>query len=279
MPIKKYKPTTSGIRGMTVVDYALLTKGKPEKSLLEPLKKHAGRDYTGRISIRHRGAGVKRMYRLVELGPTKFFSGVVKTIEYDPNRSSFIALIEGKDTNGNPLKHYIIAPQELKIGDMVEYNEKTPVALGNRMKLRHIPTGISIYGIELIPSAGSRIARGAGTFAQILAKEGNYATVKLPSGEVRKIHLDCYGSVGSVSNPDHKSVVIAKAGRMRKMGWRPTVRGKAMYPAAHPHGGGEGVNPIGLKYPKTPWGKPARGVKTRRPRKPSDRFIVKPRRK
>lgn len=270
MAIKTYKPTTSGIRGMTVVDYSLLTKKRPERTLVEPLRKHSGRDRTGRLSVRHQGGGAKRLYRLVELGPTKPFKATVTAIEYDPNRSSFIALV--KEQEGR--KHYLLAPQGLKIGAEIEHGEKTPASPGNRMELRAIPAGVPIHNLELIPGQGGRIARAAGNSAVILAKEGDYATVKLPSGEVRKIHLACYGSIGQLSNPDRKLVVIGKAGRMRKMGWRPHVRGKAMHPAAHPHGGGEGVNPIGLKHPKTPWGKPARGVKTRRPRKVSNRFIL-----
>ncbi len=270
MAIKAYKPTSSGRRGMTVVDYSVLTKGKPEKSLTEMLRRHGGRDSHGRVSIRHRGGGAKRRYRLVELGPTQFFTGQAKSIEYDPNRSAFISLVATKEG----AKYYILSPQGIKPGDTVEYGEKTSVNPGNRMKLRSIPPGIPIHNVELIPGQGGRIARAAGNATQILAKEGDYATLKLPSGEVRTIHLDCYASIGTLSNPDRKSVVIGKAGRMRHMGWRPHVRGKAMNPSSHPHGGGEGVNPIGLKYPKTFTGKQARGVKTRRPRKISDRFIM-----
>jgi len=271
MAIKAYKPTTSGIRGMTVVDYSVLTKKRPEKTLIERLVRQSGRDTTGKVSVRHRGGGVKRFYRLVELGPTKFFKGEVKSIEYDPNRSAFISLVVAPEGQ----KYYILAPQEIKLGDQVEYAEKTEPKSGNRMKLRHIPLGINIHNVELIPAQGGRLARAAGSYTQILAKEGDYATLRLPSGEVRKVHLDCYGSIGTLSNPDRKSQVIGKAGRMRLMGWRPTVRGKAMHPAAHPHGGGEGVNPIGLRFPKTFTGKPARGIKTRRPRKLSNRFIIK----
>ncbi|MBI3495420.1 50S ribosomal protein L2 [Candidatus Berkelbacteria bacterium] len=274
MAIKQYKPTSSGIRGMSVVDYSHLTKGKRQRSLTEILKKHSGRDSRGRVSIRHQGGGTRRFYRLVELGHTQFFTGKITAIEYDPNRSAFISLVAAGDR-----KYYILATQENKIGDEITYAERATATPGNRMQLKSIPPGMNIHNVELLPGGGGRIARSAGSFTQILAKEGDYATVKMPSGEVRKIHVSAYASIGTVSNPDHKSVVIGKAGRMRKMGWRPVVRGKAMHPAAHPHGGGEGVNPIGLKQPKTKWGKPARGVRTRRPKKISGKFIISRRRK
>jgi large subunit ribosomal protein L2 len=249
-----------------------VTKAKPEKSLTIALKKHAGRDKFGRISIRHRGGGAKRKYRIID------FSGLsslkekytVQVIEYDPNRSAYIALIQSDSGR----KVYVIAPQKLVIGAVLTTDREAPLKTGNRMSLGAIPTGTPIYNIELTPGKGGQLARSAGTSATILAKEGNYVQVRLPSGEVRMIHTNAYATIGEVSNPAHNTTRLAKAGRVRHMGRRPVVRGKAMNPVDHPHGGGEGVSPIGLKHPKTPTGRPALGYKTRR-NKRTDAFIIR----
>lgn len=272
MAIKVRQPTSPGQRGVSYVDYRLLTKKKPERSLTVTLKRRAGRDRTGRISVRHRGGGSKRRFRIINFGQKYIgLAGEVKSLEYDPYRSAFIALIQYP----NHQKAYILAPNTLKVGQSVVIADQVPIKVGNRTRLEYIPPGVSIHNVELMPGGGGKIVRSAGAGATIQAKEGNYATVKLPSGEIRKLHLKCFASIGVVSNPEHNLIRIGKAGRRRLMGIRPSVRGKAMHPAAHPHGGGEGVNPIGLKQPKTPWGKPARGVKTRHRRKPSSKFIVK----
>lgn len=272
MPIKIRKSVSPGYRKVAYVDWRDLTRQKPTRSLTMMLSRHSGRDRTGKISVRHQGGGAKRQYRLVEFGQ-KFIGqeGVVLALEYDPYRTAFIALVEF----GGRTKCYMLAPKDLQVNDTIEIADKTSIKVGNRLKLTHIPTGIDIHNIELVPGSGGKLVRGAGASAVIQAKEGSYALIKLPSGEIRKLHLNCFASVGLVSNPDHNSIQIGKAGRVRLMGIRPTVRGKAMYPAAHPHGGGEGVNPIGLKYPKTFTGQPARGVKTRNSKKPSSKFIVK----
>lgn len=275
MPLKLIKPTTSGQRKMSFTDFSEITKKKPQKSLTAPLQKHAGRDSSGRISVRHQGGGAKRLYRLVDFKQVKFdMPAVVEAIEYDPNRSAFIALIKYEDN----VKSYILAPQELTVGQSVITSETGEIKTGNRFKIKNIPTGIPVYNIELIPTRGGQIVRSAGSSAIILAKEGKYAQVRMPSGEIRMIHLDSYASIGVVSNPLHSSARIAKAGRKRHMGIRPGVRGKAMNPVDHPHGGGEGNTSIGLKYPKTPWGKPALGKITRKI-KYSDKFIVRSRKK
>jgi len=272
MSIKIHNPTSSGQRGVSYVDYSVLTRKKPERSLTMVLTRHAGRDKTGKISIRHQGAGRKRRYRLVEFGQRYFGQPAeIKSLEYDPYRSAFIALIQF--SNGR--KAYILAPHGILIGQTIVTADKTPVKIGNRMKLANIPTGVAIHNLEIVPGSGGKIVRSAGTQATIQSREDKYILVKLPSGEVRKLHRDCFATIGEVSNPDHGSVSLGKAGRVRHMGIRPTVRGKAMYPAAHPHGGGEGVSPIGLKHPKTFTGQPARGVKTRNPRKSSSSFIIK----
>lgn len=282
MPIKIQKPTTSGQRDVMYQDFSSLDKGKSEKSLTLTIKKHAGRDNNGRISVRHHGGGAKRKFRIIgSLQKKMGVPGVVKAIQYDPNRSAFIALIEHDDKE----KQYIIAPQGLKKGSKVIANEKVDAKTGNRAKLKNIPTGVEIYDIELIPGRGrGQIVRSAGSRAQILAqaegvgRRGDYVQVKLPSGEIRLIHGECFASIGAVSNSTHSAIKIGKAGRKRHMGIRPTVRGKAMNPNSHPHGGGEGVNPVGLKHPKTPWGKPAMGYRTRK-KKYSNRFIIKRRKK
>jgi len=264
------EPTSPARRKMSFGDFGVLTKKRPHKSLTVSLKKHSGRDKFGRISIRHRGGGVKRLYRLIDF---KFlpFEGkaVVESIEYDPNRSSFIALLKMPDNT----KKYIIASQELAVGDSVTSGPVKNLTASSRAMLKDIPVGTTIHNIELQPGKGAQIVRSAGGQATLSAKEGKYAYIKLPSSEIRKILLECMASSGQVSNITHNRIRIAKAGRMRLMGIRPTVRGKAMYPAAHPHGGGEGVNPIGLKHPKTPWGKPALGYRTRR-NKRTAKFIL-----
>ncbi|MBI4029739.1 50S ribosomal protein L2 [Candidatus Berkelbacteria bacterium] len=271
--VKRVKPNTAARRNLSYVDFSVLTKKEPEKSLTFPLKRYSGRNRQGQISVRHKGGGAKRLYRLMDFKQQKldvFFK--VLALEYDPNRSGFIALVEEKENPGR--KSYILASKNLKVGDEIITSENAEIKEGNRLKLKNIPVGMALYNIELKPGRGGQIVRSAGTSAVVLAKEGKYVTLKMPSGERRLVLAENFASLGQVSNPAHSLVRIGKAGRKRKMGIRPTVRGKAMHPAAHPHGGGEGVNPIGLKYPKTPWGKPARGVKTRR-NKRTDKFIVK----
>lgn len=272
MAIKLVAPTTSARRKMSYPDFSVLTKKRAEKSLLTPLKKHAGRNSTGKLTVRHRGGGAKRAYRLISsLDKRLDRPAVVEAIEYDPNRSAWIALVGFEDGT----KAYIVAPEGLKVKQQVVASDKTDISLGNRMRLTAIPTGIAIHDIEMTPGSRSRAVRAAGTSASILAKEDTlYVQVRMPSGEVRRIHGKGFASIGSVSNLSHSAIRLAKAGRVRHMGKRPTVRGKAMHPAAHPHGGGEGVNPIGLKHPKTPWGKPAMGKKTRR-NKRTDKFILR----
>jgi len=272
MGIRVYKPTTPGRRGMSVLTFEEITKTEPEKSLLAPRKQKAGRNNQGRITVRHRGGGHKRRYRLIDFKRDKWgVPGRVVSIEYDPNRSARIALIAYADGE----KRYIIAPLGLKVGDTVMSGPGVEVKVGNALPLGEIPVGTTIHNIELTPGRGGQLVRAAGTSAQLMAKEGNYAIVRLPSGEIRKIHVNCMATIGQVSNPDHINVNLGKAGRRRWLGWRPTVRGSAMDPEAHPHGGGEGRAPVGLPHPKTPWGKPALGYKTRRRFKPSDRFIIR----
>ena len=272
--IKSRKPTTSGQRFVQYEDKSKITSQKPHKKLLKVINKKSGRDVLGHISTRHKGGGAKRLYRLVDFSNTTFKDAKVETIEYDPNRNAYIALI---NIDGN--KKYIIAPTELKIGQLISFQDETSIKAGNRMQLKNIPTGSFIHNLELQPSSKAKIVRAAGTAATLLSKDDLYITVKLPSGEIRKFNPLCYASIGQVSNPEHKLIKIGKAGRKRHMGIRPTVRGKAMHPAAHPHGGGEGVNPIGLKYPKTPWGKIAIGGKTRKVKKPSSKLILVRRKK
>jgi len=271
-PIKIYKPTTPSRRFMTAIDIGrVVSKKEPEKSLVLGKKKSSGRS-KGRVSVRHKGGGAKRLYRLVDFKQGKFdIPAKVKTIEYDPNRSAFLALLHYADGE----KRYILAPSKIKIKDeILSSQSKIELKAGNRMPLKYIPVGTPIYNIELLPGEGGAIVRAAGSSAIITAFENGYAHVKMPSGEIRRISKNCLASIGVVSNPEHNKIKIGKAGRMRHLGIRPTVRGKAMHPSAHPHGGGEGRSPVGLKYPKTPWGKPAKGVKTRR-RKYSDKLIVK----
>ncbi len=272
MAIKSYKPTTAGRRTMTVTDYSSLSKTGPEKSLLESLKKNSGRNSYGRITVRHRGGGNRRKYRIIDFKRDKVdMFAEVKTIEYDPNRSAFIALVQYEDGE----KRYIIAPDGLKVGDKVISGAKADIKPGNALPLGSIPLGTFIHNIELYPGKGAQLARSAGIMAQLMAKEGAYALIRLPSGELRNVSLLCMATVGQVSNIDHENVSIGKAGRKRHMGWRPTVRGSVMNPNDHPHGGGEGKSPIGRPGPVTPWGKPALGYKTRAHHNRSDKFIVK----
>jgi len=276
MALNHYKPTSDGRRGMTSQDFSMITESKPEKSLLAPLKKQAGRNSAGRVTVRHQGGGAARMYRLIDFQRDRTDVAEVKSIQYDPNRSSRIALIEYPDGE----KSYILAPLKLNVGDKVESGEKAPIRPGNCLPLENIPQGLEIHNIELTPGKGGQICRSAGGVATLLAKEGKYATIKLASGELRKVLISCRATIGQVGNILHSSVVIGKAGRQRHLGIRPTVRGKAMSPRAHPHGGGEGNTGIGLRRgPKTPWGAPALGVKTRRKKNPTSVFIVSKRKK
>ena len=272
MAIKSYQPTTPSRRHMTVTDYSVLSKVKPEKSLLENLNKSAGRNSYGRITIRHRGGGNKRKYRIIDFKRDKMnIPAVVKTLEYDPNRGAFIALVEYQDGE----KRYIIAPHGLKVGDTVISGTDVDIKAGNALPINNIPVGTVIHNIELNPGRGAQFVRGAGNAAQLMAKEDGMALVRLPSGELRKFRLNCMATVGQVSNLDHENVQVGKAGRKRHMGIRPTVRGSVMNPCDHPHGGGEGKSPIGRPGPVTPWGKPTLGYKTRKKKNLSDKFIVR----
>jgi large subunit ribosomal protein L2 len=271
MPVKVYKPTSAGRRGMTGHTFEEITKSKPERSLTEALRKKGGRNNTGRITVRHRGGGHRRRYRIIDFKRDKFDSTAeVIAIEYDPNRSARIALLQYSDGE----KRYIIAPLGLKVGDRVANGELAELRPGNALYIRDIPVGTQIHNIELLPGEGGQLARSAGVSAQLLAKEGVYAQIRLPSGEVRLIHERCMATIGQVGNTDHGNIKLGKAGRSRWRGWRPTVRGIAMDPASHPHGGGEGRSGIGLPGPKTPWGKPALGKRTRR-NKRTAQFIVR----
>ena len=272
MAIKTYKPTTPSRRNMTVTDYSGLSKVKPEKSLLEPLKKNSGRNSYGRITVRHRGGGNRRKYRVIDFKRSKDgMNATVLTLEYDPNRSAFIALVQYEDGE----KRYILAADGLKVGDTVRSGSDADIKPGNALKLVDIPVGTFIHAIELYPGKGAQLVRSAGNMAQLMGKEGAFALVRLPSGEMRRVPIECRASVGQVSNVDHENVHYGKAGRMRNKGWRPTVRGSVMNPNDHPHGGGEGKSPIGRPGPVTPWGKPALGYKTSAKHKASDKYIVK----
>ena len=272
MPTKIYKPTTPGRRNMSVMDYSGLSKVEPEKSLLAPLSKKSGRNSYGRITVRHRGGGNRRKYRIIDFKRNKAdMPATVLTLEYDPNRSAFIALVQYEDGE----KRYIVAPQDLKVGDTVVAGAEADIKPGNALPLANIPTGTFIHNVELYPGKGAQLARAAGVMAQLVGKENNMAMVRLPSGEMRNIALNCMATIGQVGNIEHENVKIGKAGRKRHMGWRPTVRGSVMNPCDHPHGGGEGKSPIGRPGPVTPWGKPALGYKTRKTHKASDKFIVK----
>ena len=275
MPIKKYKPTSPGRRQMTVLTFGDLTTDKPERSLVEPNRKKAGRNNMGRISVRHQGGGQKRYYRVIDYKRNK--DGIpakVATLEYDPNRSANIALLHYADGE----KRYILAPLGLSVGNTVLSGADVDIKPGNTLPMRNIPTGTLLHNIELHPGRGGQMVRSAGGSAQLMAKEGDYAHVRMPSGEVRLVHLNCRATIGQVGNLDHENVTIGNAGRHRWLGIRPTVRGSAMNPVDHPHGGGEGRSPIG-RNPVTPWGKPALGAKTRHKKKASDKMIVKRRTK
>ncbi len=259
----------------TKEDFKILTKKAPHKPLLLSWQKRAGHQTSGRITSRHKGAGAKKLYRIVDFGQEKLnIKGKVIAFEYDPYRTSFIALLEYEDGD----KRYVLAPQSLKVGDSIICQEKTDLKTGNRMKLKNIPVGTAIYNIEIEPGRGGKMARGAGASAQVLAREGGFAQLQMPSGEIRQIHEESFASIGAVSRAEHVYRTLGKAGTSRHMGRRPHVRGTAMNPVDHPHGGGEGKTPIGLKYPKTPWGKPARGVKTRK-KKWTDQYIIQRRKK
>lgn len=272
MAIKVYKPTTNARRNMSVTDYSALSKSGPEKSLLAPLNKKAGRNSYGRITVRHRGGGNRRKYRIIDFKRNKNdMPATVLTLEYDPNRSAHIALIQYEDGE----KRYIIAPHGLKVGDTVISGDHADIKAGNALKLSKIPVGTFVHNIELYPGKGAQLARAAGNMAQLMAKEGAYALLRLPSGELRNVSIDCMATIGQVSNIDHENVKIGKAGRKRHMGIRPTVRGSVMNPCDHPHGGGEGRSPIGRPGPVTPWGKPTLGYKTRAKHNRSDKLIVK----
>ena len=270
MPIRQYKPTSPGRRGMSVSTFEEITKTKPEKSLTVKLKKHAGRNNQGKITVRHRGGGAKRAYRIIDFKRNKLgIPAKVAAIEYDPNRSARIALLHYVDGE----KRYIIAPLGLKVGDRVEAGPDADIRVGNALPLKNIPTGTAVHNIELERGRGGQLARGAGVGAQLMAKEGDYALLRLPSGEQRQVHILCMATIGQVGNVDHENRSIGKAGRKRHMGRRPTVRGSAMNPRDHPHGGGEGRAPIGGQ-PQTPWGKPTLGYRTRN-NKRTDHFIVR----
>ena len=269
MAIKNYKPTTPSRRNMSVTDYSSLSKVAPERSLLEPLSKKSGRNSYGRITVRHRGGGNRRKYRLIDFKRNKFdIPATVKTIEYDPNRSAHIALIQYEDG----VKSYITAPEGLKVGDTVMSGPNADIVA---LALKDMPVGTIVHNVELYPGNGAQLARSAGNSAQLMALEGPYALLRLPSGELRNVPRDCMATVGVVGNTDHANVKIGKAGRKRNMGWRPTVRGSVMNPNDHPHGGGEGKSPIGRPGPCTPWGKPALGYKTRNKKKASNKMIVR----
>lgn len=272
MAIKNFKPTTPSRRNMSVIDYSGLSKVEPEKSLLAPLNKKSGRNSYGRITVRHRGGGNRRKYRLIDFKRQKFdIPGKVVTIEYDPNRSAHIALIQYEDGE----KGYIIAPNGLKLGDTISAGKDADIKPGNALPLENIPVGTFIHNVELYPGKGAQLARSAGNMAQLMAKEGRLALLRLPSGELRNVPINCMATIGQVGNLDHENVKIGKAGRKRNMGIRPTVRGSVMNPNDHPHGGGEGKSPVGRPGPVTPWGKPALGYKTRKKHKSSDKFIVR----
>ncbi len=278
MGIRRFKPTTSALRHTIISDFAEITKSKPEKALLRPLKKSGGRNVHGRITLRFRGGGHKRMYRLVDFKRDRIDQpATVLAIEYDPNRSSRIALLEYK----NKVRAYILAPLDLKVGDKIlsTYQAEVEMRVGNCLPLSRIPLGTAIHNIELQPGKGGQIVRAAGTSAQLMAKEGEFGHLRLPSGEVRKVRLNCRATIGQLGNVEHESISLGKAGRSRWLGRLGHVRGVAMNPHDHPHGGGEGKAPQGNPHPVTPWGKPTKGFKTRKRRKYSDQFIVRPRTK
>ena len=272
MPVRKLKPMTNGTRNMSRLINSEITKTTPEKSLVQPLNKNAGRNNQGRITVRHQGGGAKRKYRVIDFKRNKLnIEGTVAAIEYDPNRTANIALIKYADGE----KRYIIAPKGLKVGDKIESGEKADIKVGNALPLANIPEGTTVHNVELKAGKGGELARSAGTSVQVLGREGKYTLLRLSSGEVRKVLSTCRATIGEVGNADYELVNIGKAGRKRHMGIRPTVRGSVMNPNDHPHGGGEGRTPIGRKGPVTPWGKPALGAKTRKNKKASDKLIVR----
>ncbi|MCP4648935.1 MAG: 50S ribosomal protein L2 [PVC group bacterium] len=276
MGVKRYKPITPGLRWRTGSDFSDITKDKPEKSLTVALKKSGGRNSNGRVTSRHRGGGHKRRYRIIDFKRNKYdVAAKVIAIEYDPNRSSRIALLEYADGE----KRYIIAPVQLKVNDEIMSGENVEIKIGNAMPIKKVPMGTFIHNIELQPKHGGILVRGAGAAAQLMAKEGNYAHIKLPSGEIRLIRTDCYVTIGQVGNTDHEAVKLGKAGRSRWLGRKPRVRGVAMNPVDHPHGGGEGKSGQGNPHPVSPWGKPTKGYRTRKKKKASNKFIVKRRTK
>ncbi len=272
MSIKKFNPTSPARRFMSVSDFEEITKTKPEKSLVISLKSQAGRNNYGKITVRHRGGGHKRKYRIIDFKRDKVnIPAKVAAIEYDPNRTANIALLHYADGE----KRYIISPNGLKVGDTIISSEDADIKAGNALQLKNIPVGTLIHNIELKAGKGGQLVRSAGNAAQLMAKEGNYAQIRLPSGEVRQVRIECKATIGQVGNVEHEIISIGKAGRKRHMGIRPTVRGSAMNPVDHPHGGGEGKSPIGMPSPMTPWGKPALGLKTRDKKKASSKFIIK----
>ena len=276
MAVKKFNPITPSRRQMTMPTFEEITSQSPEKSLLVALKSKAGRNAQGKITVRHRGGGVKRKYRIIDFKRNKDeVPAKVATIEYDPNRTAYIALVVYADGE----KRYILAPAGLKVGDTIESGANADIKPGNALPLKNIPVGTVIHNIELQRGKGGQLVRAAGNSAQLMAKEGDYATLRLPSGEMRYVRIECRATIGTLSNATNDIVNIGKAGRKRHMGFRPTVRGSVMNPNDHPHGGGEGKSPIGRPSPVTPWGKPALGYKTRKTKKYSDRFIIKDRRK
>ena len=272
MGIRVYKPTSSARRFMSVLTFEEITRKKPEKSLTEHIRKNSGRNSQGKITVRHQGGGSKKTYRIIDFKRDKRnIPAKVTAVEYDPNRSAFIALLTYADGE----KRYILAPLDLKVGDRVVAGENVDIKPGNALPLRSIPVGTLIHNVEIKPGKGGQLVRSAGMSAQLMAKEGAFAQVRLPSGEVRKVPIDACATIGTVGNTDHENVRIGKAGRSRHMGIRPTVRGVVMNPCDHPHGGGEGKSPVGMPAPVTPWGKPALGYKTRKHKKYSNRLIVK----
>ena len=274
MAIRKYNPTSPARRQMTVSTFEEITTNKPERSLLEPMKNNAGRNSYGRITVRHRGGANRRKYRIIDFKRNKIdMAATVMTIEYDPNRSANIALVQYEDGE----KAYILAPQDLHVGDQVMSGAGADIKPGNCLPIRSIPVGTLIHNIELSKGKGGQLVRSAGASAQLMAKEDKYSQIRMPSGEVRMIDVDCKATIGVIGNQDHENITIGKAGRKRHMGIRPTVRGVVMNPNDHPHGGGEGKSPIGMPSPVTPWGKPALGLKTRKQKKYSSKYIVKTR--
>jgi len=274
MGVKRFRPLTPARRQMTSSDFAEITKSTPEKSLTVHLKKYSGRNVHGKITVRHRGGGAKKKYRIIDFKRNKDgIVAVVNAVEYDPNRTANIALLFYADGD----KRYILAPKGLKVGEKLMSGPDAEVKVGNALPMRNIPVGTEIHNLEMKPGAGGQLVRSAGNVAQLMAKEGKFATVRLPSGEMRQLPIDCKATIGQVGNQDHELITIGKAGRKRNMGIRPTVRGSVMNPNDHPHGGGEGRAPIGRPAPSTPWGKPALGLKTRKKNKQSNKYIVRKR--